>query len=58
MERDPNDQPQSPQRGTDSQEALDRALQRDREDLAGDIEQDRNLTGSTTYETLPEQEEE
>ena len=40
----------------DSQEDLDRALERQTEDLAGDMETNRNLTGSTTYETLPEQE--
>ena len=50
MERDNDRQQQG-----DSQEDLDRALQRQKEDLAGDIETDRNLTGSTTYETLPDQ---
>lgn len=39
----------------DSEEALERALERKTEDLAGDIEQNRNLSGSTTYETLREQ---
>jgi hypothetical protein len=38
----------------DDQAALDRALQRKTEDLAGDIETNRNLSGSTTYETLSE----
>ena len=50
MERNEDRQQQG-----DSQEDLDRALQRQQEDLAGDIETDRNLTGSTTYETLPDQ---
>lgn len=36
-------------------DALDQALQRRNEDLAGDIETNRNLTGSSTYETLHEQ---
>lgn len=54
MERDRDQQRQ----GDDSQESLDRALQRPREDLLGDTEDNRNLTGSTTYETLPDQEEE
>jgi len=40
--------------GNDQAE-LDRALQRRNEDLAGDIETNRNLSGSTTYETLHEQ---
>src|SRR5438105_15825099 len=39
----------------DDQQALDQALQRKTEDLAGDIETNRNLSGSTTYETLSEQ---
>ena len=39
----------------DDQQALDQALQRKNEDLAGDIETNRNLSGSTTYETLSEQ---
>jgi hypothetical protein len=39
----------------DDQAGLDRALQRSNEDLAGDLETNRNLTGSTTYETLHEQ---
>ena len=41
--------------GSDDQSALDRSLQRRNEDLAGDLESNRNLTGSTTYETLREQ---
>ena len=49
MERDRQNEQQG-----DSQEALDRALERQSEDLLGDMEQDRNLSGSTTYETLPE----
>ena len=53
MERDNNRQQQG-----DSQEDLDRALQRQQEDLAGDMETNRSLTGSTTFETLPDQEEE
>ena len=39
----------------DSEEDLERALDRGpRPDLLGDIEENRNLSGSTTYETLPE----
>ena len=39
----------------DSEEELERALDRGpRPDLLGDIEENRNLSGSTTYETLPE----
>jgi hypothetical protein len=45
------------QQGDDS-EAYERALQRENQDLLGDMEQDRNLSGSSTYETLPDQEEE
>src|SRR4051794_17285732 len=41
--------------GSDDQSALDRSLQRSNEDLAGDLETNRNLSGSTTYETLREQ---
>ncbi len=41
--------------GGDDEEALQRALERRNEDLAGDIEENRNLSGSTTYETLREQ---
>ena len=37
------------------QDGLERALQRRTEDLAGDIEENRNLSGSTTYETLSEE---
>jgi hypothetical protein len=44
------------QRGEgNDQDGLDRALERRNEDLAGDIEENRNLSGSTTYETLSEQ---
>jgi hypothetical protein len=39
----------------DDAAALDRALQRKVEDLTGDIEKNRNLSGSTTYETLREE---
>lgn len=39
----------------DQEQGLQRALQREPEDLVGDTEKDRNLTGSTTYETLPDQ---
>ena len=56
---------QSPQQGggvakkkkkSDQQQELDRALRNEeREDLVGDMEEDRNLTGSTTWETLPGQ---
>jgi hypothetical protein len=56
MERD-NQQQQDQQQG-DSQEDLDRALQRQNEDLVGDMETNRNLSGSTTYETLEDQEDE
>jgi hypothetical protein len=42
----------------DDREAYERALQRENQDLVGDIEQDRNLTGSTTYETLSDQSDE
>ena len=38
----------------DDQAGLDRALQRGNDDLTGDIESNRNLSGSTTYETLSE----
>ena len=56
MERD-NQRQQDEQQG-DSQEDLDRALQRQNEDLVGDMETNRNLSGSTTYETLEDQEDE
>jgi hypothetical protein len=42
---------------TDEQ-GLERALERTREDLPGDMEENRNLTGSTTWETLSEEQEE
>lgn len=51
MERNEN------QQQGDSQEDLDRALQRQNEDLVGDMETNRNLTGSTTFETLTDQQE-
>jgi len=45
--------------GGDSEEDLQRALDRGpRPDLLGDTEENRNLSGSTTYETLPDQQEE
>ena len=48
------DRDRSNQQG-DSEEDLERALDRGpRPDLLGDIEENRNLSGSTTYETLPE----
>jgi len=48
-ERESND------RQGDSEADLERALDRGpRPDLLGDIEENRNLSGSTTYETLPE----
>ena len=48
--------PDGQQRGDgNDQDGLDKALQRRNEDLAGDIETNRNLSGSTTYETLSEQ---
>ena len=42
------------QQGDDSA-AYERALQREPQDLVGDMEQDRNLSGSTTFETLEDQ---
>lgn len=43
----------------DQQEELERALDKGpREDLIGDMEENRNLTGSTTWETLDEDEDE
>jgi hypothetical protein len=39
----------------DDAAALERALERRTEDLTGDIEENRNLSGSTTYETLREE---
>lgn len=44
-------------RDPDEQEAYERALQRESEDLPGDMEDNRNLSGSSTYETLSEEEE-
>jgi hypothetical protein len=41
-------------RGDDERD-LERALEKKREDLPGDIEENRNLTGSTTWETLDEE---
>jgi hypothetical protein len=39
----------------DTQNDVDRALrQQKREDLVGDMEENRNLTGSTTWETVDE----
>src|SRR5215217_795663 len=38
----------------DDEQELERALERPRIDLEGDTEENRNLSGSTTYETLPE----
>jgi hypothetical protein len=39
----------------DTQDDVDRALrQQKREDLVGDMEENRNLTGSTTWETVDE----
>ncbi|HEY9448886.1 MAG TPA: hypothetical protein VIQ60_04000 [Gemmatimonadaceae bacterium] len=41
--------------GSDAQGDVDRALQQQkREDLVGDMEENRNLTGSTTWETVSE----
>ncbi|HEX7123080.1 MAG TPA: hypothetical protein VF178_11965 [Gemmatimonadaceae bacterium] len=45
-------------REPDDEEAYERALQREPVDLPGDMEEDRNLSGSSTYETLFEEEEE
>lgn len=43
-------------RRDDEQRDLDRALEKEkREDLLGDMEENRNLTGSTTWETLGEE---
>ena len=39
----------------DDQSRLDRSLERGRDDLAGDIDSNRNLSGSSTYDTLHEQ---
>ena len=41
----------------DEQDDLERALQREPIDLPGDMEEDRNLSGSSTYETLAEEAE-
>jgi hypothetical protein len=49
-ERSSGDQPQ----GDDTQ-AYERALQHQQDKLPGDTAEDRNLSGSTTYETLPDQ---
>ena len=40
------------ERSEDEERDLERALEKKREDLLGDMEENRNLTGSTTYETL------
>ena len=39
----------------DSEDDLQRALERRTEDLAGDLETNRNMSGSSTYETLHDQ---
>src|SRR5581483_5350702 len=40
----------------DQQQELERALEKEkRDDLQGDTEENRNLTGSTTWETLEEE---
>ncbi len=45
-------------RGGDREEDLQRALDRGpRPDLVGDMEENRNLDGSTTWETLPDERE-
>jgi hypothetical protein len=45
--------------GDDDQSQLDRALKRQhRPDLPGDMEENRNLSGSTTWETILEPSEE
>ena len=41
--------------GGDSEDDLQRALERRTEDLAGDLETNRNMSGSSTYETLSEE---
>jgi hypothetical protein len=47
------DQNRNPQKkDADSEEDLQRALEKPREDLLGQTEENINLTGSTTYETL------
>ena len=50
MEREDGDQEE--QEEQEEQEALERD---DREGLIGDTEDNRNLSGSTTWETLPDQ---
>ena len=43
-------------RHPDSERDLERALQRETKDLQGDAEDNRNLSGSTTWQTLTEEE--
>jgi hypothetical protein len=50
-----DDDQQSGGTGGDSEEELQRALERRTEDLAGDLETNRNMSGSSTYETLSEE---
>jgi hypothetical protein len=50
-----DDDRQSGGAGGDSEEELQRALERRTEDLAGDLETNRNMSGSSTYETLSEE---
>jgi hypothetical protein len=50
-----DDDQQSGGAGGDSEEELQRALERRTEDLAGDLETNRNMSGSSTYETLSEE---
>jgi hypothetical protein len=47
--RNPND------RDDRNDEDLDEALERDQLDLPGDMEENRNLSGSSTWETLEEE---
>lgn len=42
---------------SDTERDLDRALQRETKDLQGDAEDNRNLSGSTTWQTLTEEEQ-
>ena len=40
----------------DSERDLERALERETRDLPGDTEENRNVSGSTTYQTLTDEE--
>ena len=56
MTYDRNERRPSPGEGGSEDERLQRALQREREDLPGQMEENRNVDGSTTWETLHEEE--